>query len=131
MLNNISNFIWDHPIYFHFQKKHEYGCISGQEKGIIVNTNLRKSGVHSDRAIVIKEIPMDTLKEMIVTAVAEFGEIKSIKIQLIGMWQKAVVKFTESSQANQLASRWSFLIKKDSVHVAKAVSDCDIWASRD
>ncbi|KAG9292863.1 hypothetical protein G9A89_016225 [Geosiphon pyriformis] len=35
---------------------------------------------------------------MIITAVSEFGEIKSIKIQLIGMWQKAVMeKFDHSA----------------------------------
>ncbi|KAG9303968.1 hypothetical protein G9A89_005878 [Geosiphon pyriformis] len=102
-----------------------------REKGIIVNTDLIKLGVRSDRAMVIKEIPMDTPKEMIVTAVAKFGEIKSIKIQLIGMWQKAVVEFAELSQADELASRWLFLIGKNSVHVAKAMRDRDIWASKD
>ncbi|KAG9285898.1 hypothetical protein G9A89_013323 [Geosiphon pyriformis] len=101
-----------------------------REKGIIVNTDLMKSGVCSDRAMVIKEILMDTPKEIIVAAVIEFGEIKSIKIQLIGMWQKTVVEFAKSSQADQLASRWLFLIRKDSVCVAKAVEDRDIWAFR-
>ncbi|KAG9296027.1 hypothetical protein G9A89_011879 [Geosiphon pyriformis] len=84
-----------------------------RENGIIVNTNLQKQGMRSDRAIVIKKIPIDTPKEIIVTAVSTFGEIKSIKIQLISMWQKAVVKFAES------------------IHVAKAVGDHDIWVSRD
>ncbi|KAG9296075.1 hypothetical protein G9A89_011927 [Geosiphon pyriformis] len=93
-----------------------------REKEIIVNTDLMKSGV---------QIPMDTLKEIIVTVVAEFGEIKLIKIQLIGMWQKAVVKFAKLSQADQLASRWSFLIGKDSMRVAKAMGDHNIWAFRD
>ncbi|KAG9296174.1 hypothetical protein G9A89_014766 [Geosiphon pyriformis] len=67
-----------------------------RKKEIIVNTDFMKSRV---------QIPMDTPKEMIVAAVAKFGEIKLIKIQLIGM--------------------------KDLVHVAKAVGDCDIWASKD
>ncbi|KAG9305738.1 hypothetical protein G9A89_005136 [Geosiphon pyriformis] len=53
------------------------------ENEIIVNTNLMKSGVHSDRAIVIKEIPMDIPKEMIVAAVAEFGEIKVLLFTLL------------------------------------------------
>ncbi|KAG9286499.1 hypothetical protein G9A89_014665 [Geosiphon pyriformis] len=68
---------------------------------------------------------------MIIAAVSKFGEIKSIKIQLIGMWQKAVVKFAELDQANLLASKWLFLIGKDSVHIAKAVGDCKTWALRD
>ncbi|KAG9287442.1 hypothetical protein G9A89_023814 [Geosiphon pyriformis] len=102
-----------------------------REKRIIVNNDLKKQGVHSDWTIVIKEIPIDTPKEMIIAAVSEFGDIKSIKIQLIGMWQKTVVEFAESGQAEQLALKWSFLIGKDSVRVAKAVGDRDIWAFRD
>ncbi|KAG9306402.1 hypothetical protein G9A89_018285 [Geosiphon pyriformis] len=58
----------------------------------------------------IKEIPMDTPKGMIVAALSEFGQVK------------AVVEFAESSQADLLAARWSFLIGKDSVHMAKAAS---------
>ncbi|KAG9298321.1 hypothetical protein G9A89_002809 [Geosiphon pyriformis] len=94
---------------FTFKKSINMAVSLAREKGIVVNTDLRKSEVRSDQAVIIKKIPMDTPKEMIVAAVAEFGEIKLIKIQLIGMWQKAV-----------LASRWSFLIGKNSVHVAKA-----------
>ncbi|KAG9292285.1 hypothetical protein G9A89_009097 [Geosiphon pyriformis] len=81
-------------------------------------------------AVVIKEIPINTLKDMIITALAEFGEIKLIKIQLIELWQKAVVEFAELDQAKQLAVKWSFLIGKNSVHVAIAVSDHETWASR-
>ncbi|KAG9287941.1 hypothetical protein G9A89_017536 [Geosiphon pyriformis] len=112
------------------EKNIEMATSLAREKETNVNTNLRKSGVCSDWTIVIKEIPIDTLKEMIVAAVAEFGEIKSIKIQLIGMWQKAVVKFAKSSQADQLVSRWSFLIRKNLIRVAKAVGDHDTWASK-
>ncbi|KAG9284419.1 hypothetical protein G9A89_023676 [Geosiphon pyriformis] len=101
-----------------------------KDNNIIVNTDFKRQGMCSDRAVVIKEIPMNTSKKMIITTVAEFENIKSIKIQLIGMWQKAVVEFAESGQADQLVSKWSFLIGKDSVRVAKAVGDCNIWVSR-
>ncbi|KAG9284678.1 hypothetical protein G9A89_003638 [Geosiphon pyriformis] len=56
-----------------------------RENNIIVNSNLKRQGIHSDWAVVIKEIPMDTPKDMIVTAVTKFGEIKSIRVQLIGL----------------------------------------------
>ncbi|KAG9307320.1 hypothetical protein G9A89_017148 [Geosiphon pyriformis] len=102
-----------------------------RKKGIIVNTNLKKQSIHSDWAVFIKKIPMDTPKKMIIAAVFEFGDIKSIKVQLIGMWQKTVVKFVNSDQTEQLASKWSFLIEKNSVHMAMAVEDCETWASRD
>ncbi|KAG9299249.1 hypothetical protein G9A89_013897 [Geosiphon pyriformis] len=102
-----------------------------RENNIIVNSDLKKQGICSDRAVVIKKILMDTLKEIIVAAVSEFGQVVSIRVQLIGLWQKAVVEFAESSQTDQLAAKWSFLIGKDSVRVVKAVGDCETWASRD
>ncbi|KAG9285362.1 hypothetical protein G9A89_010837 [Geosiphon pyriformis] len=78
----------------------------------------------------IKKFFMNTPKDMIITAVSEFGEIKSITIQLIGMWQKTVIEFVELNQTNLIVSKWSFLIDKNSVHVAKAVGNCETWASR-
>ncbi|KAG9296522.1 hypothetical protein G9A89_015114, partial [Geosiphon pyriformis] len=116
---------------FSLDKSIEKAASLARANNIIVNSDLKRQGVRSDWAVIIKEIPMDTPKEMIVTAVSEFGKIKSIKIQLIRMWQKTVVEFAESEQAEQLASKWFFLIGKDSVHVAKAMRDCNIWASRD
>ncbi|KAG9294889.1 hypothetical protein G9A89_003229 [Geosiphon pyriformis] len=78
-----------------------------EKKEIIVNNNVRKQGLYSDWAVVIKKIPMNTPKDMIITTVSEFEIIKSIKIQ------------------------WLFLIGKDSICVAIAVKDCDTWAFRD
>ncbi|KAG9301647.1 hypothetical protein G9A89_016717 [Geosiphon pyriformis] len=101
-----------------------------REKEINVNNNLKRQEICSNQAVVIKKIPMNTLKDMIITAVSEFGKIKLIKIQLIGMWQKAVIEFVELDQANLLVSKWSFLIGKDSVHIAKAVENCETWASK-
>ncbi|KAG9294014.1 hypothetical protein G9A89_019352 [Geosiphon pyriformis] len=70
-------------------------------------------------------------KEMIIATVSEFGQIKSIKIQLIGLWQKAVVEFAKLEQTVSLAAKWSFLIGKDSVRVVMTVGNRDTWASRD
>ncbi|KAG9304068.1 hypothetical protein G9A89_005978 [Geosiphon pyriformis] len=81
-----------------------------EKEGIIVNNNVRKQRLYSDQAVVIKEIPMDTLKNIIVAAVFEFGQVK------------AVVEFAESSQADQLAAKWFFLIRKNSVCMAKTAS---------
>ncbi|KAG9288782.1 hypothetical protein G9A89_023079 [Geosiphon pyriformis] len=78
------------------------------ENGIIVNTDLKRQGVRSDRAVVIKKIPMDMPKKMIVAAVSEFGQV-----------------------ADQLAAKWSFLIGKDSVRVAKTVQNHETWVSKD
>ncbi|KAG9297317.1 hypothetical protein G9A89_002006 [Geosiphon pyriformis] len=100
---------------FTSEKSMEMATSLAGENKIVVNTDLKKQGVHSDWAVVIKEISMDMPKNMIVTAVTEFGKIKLIRIQLIRMWQKTVVKFTESN----------------SVRVAKTVGDCNVWTSRD
>ncbi|KAG9297707.1 hypothetical protein G9A89_011222 [Geosiphon pyriformis] len=45
--------------------------------------------------------------------------------------KKTVVEFAELEQAKQLASKWSFLIGKDSVCVAMAMRDQDIWMFKD
>ncbi|KAG9297989.1 hypothetical protein G9A89_018817 [Geosiphon pyriformis] len=76
-----------------------------KENNIIVNSDLKKQRIHSDWAMVIKEILMDMPKDMIVTANAT-------------NWV-----MTENCDG-------SFLIWKDSVHVAKAIGDHDIWAFR-
>ncbi|KAG9297559.1 hypothetical protein G9A89_007634 [Geosiphon pyriformis] len=76
-------------------KSIEMATLLAKEKEININSNLKRQGVRLDWAVVIKKIPMNTPKEMIVAALAEFGKIKLIKIQLIGLWQKAVVKFAE------------------------------------
>ncbi|KAG9305911.1 hypothetical protein G9A89_016564 [Geosiphon pyriformis] len=97
----------------------EKTVLLAKENNIIVNSDLKRQGIHSDWAVVIKEILIDMPKEMIVATVSEFGQVK------------AVVEFAESSQADQLAAKWSFLIGKDSVCMVKAVRDCETWASRD
>ncbi|KAG9307608.1 hypothetical protein G9A89_023173 [Geosiphon pyriformis] len=116
---------------FTSKKSMKIATLLAREKGINVNSDLKRQGIRSDQAVIIKEISINTPKYMIIAAVSEFGEIKSIKIQLIGMWQKAIMEFTELDQANLLASKWSFLIEKDFVHIAKAVRDHEIWALRD
>ncbi|KAG9305170.1 hypothetical protein G9A89_010678 [Geosiphon pyriformis] len=98
---------------------------------ILVNTDLKKSSGQSDRAVVIKEIPIRTLAEAVHAALSEFGVIKAIKMQLIGLWQKAVVEFEQSDQADLVAAEWSILIGKDAVRVAKAVLDKEAWNARD
>ncbi|KAG9303124.1 hypothetical protein G9A89_005082 [Geosiphon pyriformis] len=78
-----------------------------EKEEIVITNDVRKQELHSDQAVVIKEIPIDMPKEMIVVTVSEFGQIKSIKIQL------------------------SFLIGKNLVRVAITVEDHNTWASRD
>ncbi|KAG9307785.1 hypothetical protein G9A89_023350 [Geosiphon pyriformis] len=90
-----------------------------KKKGIVVNTDLKKQRICSNQAVVIKKISMNMPKDIIVIALAKFGEIKSIKIQLIGLWQKAV--------AEHLAAKWFFLIGKDLVCMTMAVEGHCLW----
>ncbi|KAG9303332.1 hypothetical protein G9A89_013658 [Geosiphon pyriformis] len=90
---------------------------------ILVNTNLKKSTSHLDQTVVVKKIPVGTLAKTMYTVFSEFGMIKSIKIQLVKLWQKTVVKFDQLNQADLVAARWFILIGKDAVCVAR--SDLD------
>ncbi|KAG9298558.1 hypothetical protein G9A89_018917 [Geosiphon pyriformis] len=49
---------------------------------ILVNSNLKKLFGHSDRTVVLKEIPIETLTEAVHAALSGFGVVMSIKMQL-------------------------------------------------
>ncbi|KAG9302017.1 hypothetical protein G9A89_021061 [Geosiphon pyriformis] len=46
-----------------------------RKKGININSNLKRQGIHSDWTVVIKKIPIDTPKEIIVAALTEFDSV--------------------------------------------------------
>ncbi|KAG9284150.1 hypothetical protein G9A89_022924, partial [Geosiphon pyriformis] len=98
---------------------------------IIVNDDLKKINNHSDWKIIIKEIPIDLPKSAIEAVFSKFGKIISIKMQLIGLWQKALVEFESTETACLVMSKWSVLVGKDFVHVALAISDKELWILRD
>ncbi|KAG9297796.1 hypothetical protein G9A89_000101 [Geosiphon pyriformis] len=105
----------------------ESGLMKATEKAtganIMVNTNLKRLAGRSDRAVVLKEILVGISAEAVHATLSEFGTIKSIKIQLVGLWQKAMIEFEHSDHANLVAAKWSILIRKDAVQVAR--SDLD------
>ncbi|KAG9300738.1 hypothetical protein G9A89_023536 [Geosiphon pyriformis] len=91
---------------------------------VVVNTNLKRPGNnHLNQAIVLKEILVGTSVEAVHAAVSKFEKIKTIKIQLVGLWQKAIIELEDQTQADLLASKWSILIGKNAVHVARADID--------
>ncbi|KAG9300048.1 hypothetical protein G9A89_018325 [Geosiphon pyriformis] len=100
--------------------------------GIVVNTNLKHPiNNRMNRAIELKEIFVRTSIEAVRAAISEFGLIKSIKMQLVGLWQKAIIELENQIQADLLAAKWSILIGKDAVHVAQADVDKQTWNARD
>ncbi|KAG9294892.1 hypothetical protein G9A89_003232 [Geosiphon pyriformis] len=113
----------------------ESGLIKATEKAtganIMVNTDLKRSSGRSDQVVVVKEIPIGTSAEAVRAALSKFGVIKAIKMQLIGLWQKAMVEFERSDQADLVTAEWSILIGKNAVCVARADSDKEAWDVRD
>ncbi|KAG9299197.1 hypothetical protein G9A89_013845 [Geosiphon pyriformis] len=91
------------------------------EVKISVNTDLKKSSEHSDQTVIIKKIPIETLAEAVYTALFEFGTVVLIKIQLVSLWQKAVVKFDKVEQTDLVTACWFILIGKNAVYVRCAV----------
>ncbi|KAG9298084.1 hypothetical protein G9A89_018167 [Geosiphon pyriformis] len=82
------------------------------DHSVIVNTDLKHSiNNRTNRAIVLKKIPVGIFIEAVHAAISDFGVIKLIKMQLVGLWQKV---------ADFLAAEWSILIGKDVVRVAQA-----------
>ncbi|KAG9293951.1 hypothetical protein G9A89_019289 [Geosiphon pyriformis] len=101
------------------------------DRGVMVNTDLKRPvNNRTNRAIVLKEIPVGTSLEAVHAAVAEFGIIKSIKMQLVGLWQKAIIELEDQDQADFLASKWSILIGKDMIRVTRANIDKQSWDAR-
>ncbi|KAG9296033.1 hypothetical protein G9A89_011885 [Geosiphon pyriformis] len=90
---------------------------------ILVNFNFKNSTEYLDQAVILKEIPVETSAETVHIALSNYGVIVLIKIQLVGLWQKAVVKFGKIDQADLVAAYWSILIEKNAVHVARADKD--------
>ncbi|KAG9284829.1 hypothetical protein G9A89_003752 [Geosiphon pyriformis] len=72
---------------------------------ILVNTDLKKSTGHSDQAVVMKKIPVRASAKAVHAVLSKFGVIKSIKMQLVRLWQKAIIEFEEQSQTDLLANR--------------------------
>ncbi|KAG9286811.1 hypothetical protein G9A89_012361 [Geosiphon pyriformis] len=83
---------------------------------ILVNSDPKKPSGHSNRAVVLKKIPIGTSTKTVRTALSEFGIIKLIKMQLVGLWQKVVVEFEQS-----------ILIGKDAVCIARSDVDKESW----
>ncbi|KAG9287365.1 hypothetical protein G9A89_023737 [Geosiphon pyriformis] len=100
-------------------------------KNILVNDDHRKVNGCSDQEIIVKEIPINLPKLAIMAVFSKFGKIISIKMQLIGLWQKALVEYESSELTDLVTARWSVLVRKDSVHVVKTIKDKQMWIFRD
>ncbi|KAG9297259.1 hypothetical protein G9A89_001528 [Geosiphon pyriformis] len=75
-------------------------------ENILVNDDVKKANSHSDWKVIVKEIPIDLPRSAVELVFSKFGKIVSIKMQLIGLWQKVLVEFKLSEVASQVASMW-------------------------
>ncbi|KAG9297818.1 hypothetical protein G9A89_000123 [Geosiphon pyriformis] len=75
---------------------------------ILVNIDVKKPNIHSDWEVIVKKIPVDLLRLVIESVFSKFGHVISIRMQLIGLWQKALVKF-ESSNSVLMDHHWTLL----------------------
>ncbi|KAG9302947.1 hypothetical protein G9A89_022364 [Geosiphon pyriformis] len=85
---------------------------------IMVNSDLKKSFGCSDRAVVLMKIPIGTSTKAVHAVLSKFGIIKSIKMQLVGLWQKTVIKFEQVKHADLVT---------DAVHVARSNMNKELW----
>ncbi|KAG9286330.1 hypothetical protein G9A89_003832 [Geosiphon pyriformis] len=98
---------------------------------IVVNSDLKKANICSNQEVIIKEIPVDFTKLAVESVFSKFDKIVSIRIQLIGLWQKALIEFESSEVASLVTSKWSVFVRKDLVRVALAINDKQTWVSKD
>ncbi|KAG9293367.1 hypothetical protein G9A89_007613, partial [Geosiphon pyriformis] len=97
-------------------------------KKIVINVDVKQINKHLDWIIVVKEISVNLLKLAVESVFSKFRKIVSIKMQLISLWQKALVEFKSSEVADLVTVRWSVIMKKDSVHVVKAIDNKHTWS---
>ncbi|KAG9286751.1 hypothetical protein G9A89_012301 [Geosiphon pyriformis] len=92
--------------FFNFESSLAQATEKARAANILVNTNLKRSPNCSDQAVIIKKIPVGTSAKTVCIVFSEFGSVVLIKMQLIELWQKTVIKFAQSNQAN-LVESWN------------------------
>ncbi|KAG9297129.1 hypothetical protein G9A89_019410 [Geosiphon pyriformis] len=98
---------------------------------IIVNDNLKNVNIRLNQEVIVKKIPVDLPRLAVESVFSKFDKIVSIKMQLIGLWQKALVEFESFEVASLVVSKWLVFMEKDSVRVTLAINDKQTWVSRD
>ncbi|KAG9307162.1 hypothetical protein G9A89_016990 [Geosiphon pyriformis] len=87
-------------------------------KKILVNIDVRKPNICSDWEVIVKKISVDLSRLVIESVFSKFSQVISIRMQLIGLWQKALVEFESSNMASLVASKWFVLVVVRDYHWA-------------
>ncbi|KAG9296955.1 hypothetical protein G9A89_003669 [Geosiphon pyriformis] len=72
------------------------------EKMNYINSNTSKT---DNMEVIIKKIPVDLPKSVVKSVFSKFGKIISIKMQLIGLWQKTLVEYESSEVADLVTAK--------------------------
>ncbi|KAG9307190.1 hypothetical protein G9A89_017018 [Geosiphon pyriformis] len=99
----------------HVLEKHSFEPVKSFTLDVKLSAMSRKTN-----KIIIKEIPVDLPKSAIELVFFKFGEVVSVKLQLIRLWQKALMEFKSADVASLVASKWSVFMGKDLVCVVLA-----------
>ncbi|KAG9298653.1 hypothetical protein G9A89_012721 [Geosiphon pyriformis] len=67
---------------------------------ILVNSDIKKVNSCLNWELIIKKIPVNFPKSAVKSVFSKFGKIISIKMQLIGLWQKTLVEFKSLDMTN-------------------------------
>ncbi|KAG9285529.1 hypothetical protein G9A89_006517 [Geosiphon pyriformis] len=76
---------------------------------IVVNDNIRQIKKCMNQEVIVKEISVDLFKSAVKLVFSKFGKVVSVKLQLIGLWQKTLIKF-KSADVASLALFYTFSI---------------------
>src|SRR5438552_13400833 len=63
------------------------------------------------------DIPLNVTPDEVRTIFTKYGEIKSLKMQTISMWQSANIEFLNQNDYNNLVQRWSIPFKADLIDI--------------
>jgi hypothetical protein len=63
------------------------------------------------------DIPLNVTPDDVRTVFSKYGEIKSLRLQTIGMWQSANIEFTNQEEYDKLATRWAIPMKADLIRI--------------
>ena len=63
------------------------------------------------------DIPLNVIPDEVCTIFTKYGEVKSLKMQTIGMWQSANIEFLNQDDYNNLVQRWSIPFKADLIRI--------------
>jgi RNA recognition motif-containing protein len=63
------------------------------------------------------DIPLNTTKPEISAVFAKYGEIRNISMKTIGMWQTAIIEFTNHEDFEKVSLLWSVPLKADLIRI--------------